>query len=708
MERARSIQNLQIKEDKNSKKRFQQRKRRLAKGLLEENRVKRRKTCSGAPRALDSEDEEFIQKSIEDKSTAHGRRHDAVLYLNHRIKKKDFLSIANYNLFRRGKRLIKSATTVLNRGRPKNLSSRQAKLHLGKWLFCAKKPPKTEYEANECTHHQRKHVKNAKLSLFEKDKDGLVLSMDDKAYLRPGTDVGVRNVKAGRIYDVSDPEKQSKLPQHDFSNPQVHITPSSSRFMTGHQEIIEGKPHPVNDIDQTVVSVRPKHYNGSSGSVWASETMLLRWEVPQLFEAKEGPYRYCSLSLRRLSARIHDCLFYFKDTTMKEDVMANTPNSSCKFREYEKSRVVWLEKQLSSALCRWEEDKPEVQESVAAFGNELKDLVTVVLDSLSKEFQVISTATKEQLRQMYEDLLTKIEQTQKRIKELNLPHVKTDVLKLTDAGPGVGCSNVEVRYRDAEMARILNSDRVNRVHRARDESGQNEAERANTCIGEALVDGAPLKWKYHVDNLTKEDIEELSVDDIKKREEAMEQNAGKVAKDVVDRIQHEPGPARDFMQPFLTPQSDLQFFFNTEQLRQFVSSAESRQKHIPGFAYFKKITMFLKQHMQVGELYLEYLKGECKQTSGVMCDFCTEFPPSVEALGAVPRPKPDGEVLPELCYLPYDQTPTATSYGARREVDDYQPRVQIKKTRSARSTYAGRRGVNSYILQNLCSSGRPC
>lgn len=45
------------------------------------------------------------------------------------------------------------------------------------------------------------------------------------------------------------------------------------------------------------------------------------------------------------------------------------------------------------------------------------------------------------------------------------------------------------------MARIFNSDRVNRVHRARDESRQNEAERSNACIGEALVNGGPLKWK---------------------------------------------------------------------------------------------------------------------------------------------------------------------------------------------------------------------
>ena len=196
-------------------------------------------------------------------------------------------------------------------------------------------------------------------------------------------------------------------------------------------------------------------------------------------------------------------------------------------------QVLYVDGRRTNRKSKREEDKPE-----AAFGNELKDLVTVVLDSLSEEFQVISTATKEQLWQMYEGLLTKIQQTRKRIKELNIPQVKTDVLKLTDAGPGVGCSNVEVRYRDAEMARILNSDRVNRVHRARDDGGQNEAERSNACIGEVLVDGGPLKWKYHeaLDNLTKDDIEKLSIEDIKKREEeAMEKNAWKVAKDVVRR-----------------------------------------------------------------------------------------------------------------------------------------------------------------------------
>ena len=53
--------------------------------------------------------------------------------------------------------------------------------------------------------------------------------------------VGARNVKAIRIFDVADQSKQRVLPQHDFSVPQVHITPASSRFMTGHLETIDSK-----------------------------------------------------------------------------------------------------------------------------------------------------------------------------------------------------------------------------------------------------------------------------------------------------------------------------------------------------------------------------------------------------------------------------------------------------------------------------------
>jgi hypothetical protein len=159
--------------------------------------------------------------------------------------------------------------------------------------------------------------------------------------------------------------------------------------------------------------------------------------------------------------------------------------------------------------------------------------VTVVVDKISQKFRNIDTTAKEQLWQVNEGLLTEIEQTQMRIKELKLPPVKKDILKLTDAGLGVGCSNMEARYRDTEMVWTLNSDRVNRVHRARDDSGKSEAEISNACVREALVDGGPVKWKYHeaLDYLTKDEIEEFSIDDIKKcEEEAMKKNEWQVAK----------------------------------------------------------------------------------------------------------------------------------------------------------------------------------
>lgn len=140
------------------------------------------------------------------------------------------------------------------------------------------------------------------------------------------------------------------------------------------------------------------------------------------------------------------------------------------------------------------------------------------------------------------------------------------------------------------MARIFNSDRVNHIHRARHDSGQNAAERSNACIDEALVDSSTMRWQYYkaFDGLTEEEIQALLLDDVEHREQlAMEQNAWRVAKDVAERINDEPGPAGDFIQSHLSPPKDEQFFFNTEHLRQFVSSAESKQKNIPECTYFK-------------------------------------------------------------------------------------------------------------------------
>ena len=88
-----------------------------------------------------------------------------------------------------------------------------------------------------------------------------------------------------------------------------------------------------------------------------------------------------------------------------------------------------------------------------------------------------------QLWSKYRAIVAECDRSLQQIKSINLPPVYSDILKATDAGHGVGCSNLEVRFRDVEIARVHDSDRVNRVQRARDDTGQNEAERFNAVMG---------------------------------------------------------------------------------------------------------------------------------------------------------------------------------------------------------------------------------
>ena len=141
---------------------------------------------------------------------------------------------------------------------------------------------------------------------------------------------------------------------------------------------------------------------------------------------------------------------------------------------------------------------------------------------------VTSSDTGIHLWNKYKILLGKPEQILKLIAKLQLPIGKTRLLELTDAGPGVGCNNIAVQYRMAEKILIHGYDKVLRVHRARGDSGQNEAERTNASIGEALVTGEALDWEYHkgFEGMTKEEIEALSLQEYELLEEnRMKKNA---------------------------------------------------------------------------------------------------------------------------------------------------------------------------------------
>ena len=111
--------------------------------------VKRRRLGAGRPTEMNEDEEEYHSKCIEEMSTAHGRRHDTVLYLNHRVKARDILKIVvNHRRTEKDLRPLQSISTVLARGKAKRTRSIQEKRHKGHSLFCCKKTPKTEDKQN--------------------------------------------------------------------------------------------------------------------------------------------------------------------------------------------------------------------------------------------------------------------------------------------------------------------------------------------------------------------------------------------------------------------------------------------------------------------------------------------------------------------------------------------------------------------------------
>ena len=83
--------------DKYHKRLFNNRVKRKAVELIEENILKRRKlTNQGREQLIDSDEETLIEKLIEDKATYHGRCQHAVMYTHKRVKTRDLKDSLNY------------------------------------------------------------------------------------------------------------------------------------------------------------------------------------------------------------------------------------------------------------------------------------------------------------------------------------------------------------------------------------------------------------------------------------------------------------------------------------------------------------------------------------------------------------------------------------------------------------------------------------
>ena len=143
-------------------------------------------------------------------------------------------------------------------------------------------------------------------------------SIDDKAYLRPGTSEGFSSVRNGRILTPSAESKMKKLPNYDWPVSSVYQTPSTHRILHCESKFVDNEEKVVSTGDSHYVFVRPKAYIDSSGTTWASETVTLWHLMPVDFEVEESSTY--SIKMRSLRALLHDQLFQFLDMTEDGDV----------------------------------------------------------------------------------------------------------------------------------------------------------------------------------------------------------------------------------------------------------------------------------------------------------------------------------------------------------------------------------------------------
>ncbi|XP_065130789.1 uncharacterized protein [Paramisgurnus dabryanus] len=650
--------------------------KRKADQIAEDERIKKRARGAGHKTMMDEEDEKWLAKCIEDKTTVHGRRHESVLYTHHRVKSRDLLKLANYRRLRLGLPLIRAVSTVNSRARARRLKSLQSRRHKGLGLWCSKKPPKTEERDNECTHHQRKHVSLAKEHLFgveagERRKFAVAISMDDKAYLRPGTSEGFHGSRRQSVLQPTDDQAAKRLPVHDFPEPSMYITPSAFRLLKKEPSQFEATTL-VSSDDSSMAVVHPKAYIGTHGTTWASNYMRLRREFPDDFEV---PGTAVLKDVRKLFCRTRDATKYFLDTAMEADVKCVTEGPDCPFRSYTNLQLKSFKQQLEQGTQDWFQVKDSLSAAYVALGSEVISQVSGVVTAVENAVATLASSSKKNVWDCYKPLIKACQDLLKHLDITPMPMVCPQIIELTDAGPGVGVSNFEVRFRAAEKIRIHSTDLLCRIHRAREDSGQNEAERLNACLGEAICDGGTIQWQIFSEThgLTETEISTMTrlvLED--HAQKMMENNAWAVAEEVRLRIDQSPAPA-GFTRALTVEKTELQFFYNREFLQRYMTSGKTQRSSVPGHNYFQKIESFIDRHFEIGELYMEFLKGSCKG-SGSLCDFCSSNPLSGPPITRIPKPYPDHQQLPALKYCPYNRTPVDG-----RLPDDFQPRAQLKK-----------------------------
>jgi hypothetical protein len=264
-----------------------------------------------------------------------------------------------------------------------------------------------------------------------------------------------------------------------------------------------------------------------------------------------------------------------------------------------------------------------------------------------------------------------------------VPILKPQLHEFTDAGPGVGVSNHDVKFRIAEITMLTNLDYYIRHHLATDDSSHNEVERIQSYVGDAICDGGPIDWEYkqQYEGLSEDQLSQMTIEGLEKSElDRMKYNAYKVCDELTMRIDGAPAPD-GHMKAYSSEKSENLFFNNHGYLKDYLSSSDKTRMSLPGANYFKLIQTFMEEHFEVGEKYMEYVRYFCNSSS---CRHCNESGWVGSACHKIPKPMPDYSA-DGMHYMSVLNTPSHIN-GAPRTVDDFQPRKQVKDNLQKLST----------------------
>ena len=179
---------------------------------------------------------------------------------------------------------------------------------------------------------------------------------------------------------------------------------------------------------------------------------------------------------------------------------------------------------------------------------------------------------------------------------------------------------------------------------------------------------------------TDEEIDSLTLEQYNDIEEQRDQrNAWSVSREVARRVDGAPCMGEHIKATTAIEPSES-FFWNKEYIEKFYKRQSlAAKKEIPGYFYVSQIIAFDEIHTEGGELYREFLKGDCETKTGELCDWCKAHCFRGPPCGRIPRPYPayNEEVRPH--YLDVFQTPVCDDSGKPRRPDDFQPRASIRK-----------------------------